>query len=79
MALSKCISKIDKTGLELIEHGVTSFPIACYHDDLQREAVDWHWHRQQRKKESQKGRAGQGRPGQSRFPRQKGRPSAGSC
>lgn len=44
MALSKCISKIDKTGLELIEHGVTSFPIACYHDDLQREAVDWHWH-----------------------------------
>ena len=44
MALSKCISKIDKTGLELIEHGVTSFPIACYHDDLRRESVDWHWH-----------------------------------
>ena len=44
MALSECISKIDKTGLELIEHGITSFPIACYHDDLQRESVDWHWH-----------------------------------
>lgn len=44
MALSECISKIDKTGLELIEHGVTSFPIACYHDDLQRESIDWHWH-----------------------------------
>ena len=34
--LLECISKIDKTGLELIEHGITSFPIACYHDDLQR-------------------------------------------
>ena len=44
MALSECISKIDKTGLELIEHGIASFPIACYHDDLQRECVDWHWH-----------------------------------
>ena len=44
MSLSQCISKIDKTGLELIEHGITSFPIACYHDDLQRESVDWHWH-----------------------------------
>ena len=28
MALSECISKIDKTGLELIEHGIASFPIA---------------------------------------------------
>lgn len=44
MSLLKYTSKIDKTGLELIEHGVTSFPVACYHDDLQRRAIDWHWH-----------------------------------
>ena len=44
MALSACISKIDKTGLELVEHGTLDFPIACYHDDLSRLAVDWHWH-----------------------------------
>lgn len=42
--MSQCISKIDKTGLELIEHGITSFPIACYHTDLQSKSVDWHWH-----------------------------------
>lgn len=44
MALSACISKTDRTGQELIEHGTLAFPIACYHDDLHRLAVDWHWH-----------------------------------
>lgn len=44
MALSECVSKIDKTGRELIEHGNIRFPIACYHDDLLELPVDWHWH-----------------------------------
>ncbi len=44
MALSECVSKIDKTGLELVEHGTTSLPMACYHDDLAALSVDWHWH-----------------------------------
>jgi AraC-like DNA-binding protein len=44
MALSICDSKTDAQGRELIEHGTTFFPIACYHDDLQKLAVPWHWH-----------------------------------
>lgn len=44
MALSECNWKNEKTGLELIEHGNISFPIACYHDDLIEVPVDWHWH-----------------------------------
>ncbi len=44
MALSDCVSKIDKTGLELVEHGTTGLPMACYHDDLVALGVDWHWH-----------------------------------
>lgn len=44
MALSECVSFIDKTGLELVEHGNRRFPIACYHDNLKELAVDWHWH-----------------------------------
>ena len=44
MALSECKMIIDKTGLELVEHGKTDFPIACYNDDLGQFSVDWHWH-----------------------------------
>lgn len=44
MALSLCASQVDVTGRELIEHGKTPFPIACYHDDLVKAAVPWHWH-----------------------------------
>jgi AraC-like DNA-binding protein len=44
MALSLCDTKTDAHQRELIEHGTTSFPIACYHDDLQDVSVPWHWH-----------------------------------
>lgn len=44
MALSECNVRVDATGRELIEHGRTAFPVACYHDDLQKESVPWHWH-----------------------------------
>lgn len=44
MALSICNTTTDANGRELIEHGTALFPIACYHDDLAREPVPWHWH-----------------------------------
>lgn len=44
MALSLCKTVTDAQGRELLEHGTPLFPIACYHDDLQKEWVPWHWH-----------------------------------
>lgn len=44
MALSLCDIKINGQGRELLEHGTALFPIACYHDDLIKEDVPWHWH-----------------------------------
>ena len=44
MALAECNTTVDWTGRELIEHGTTSFPIACYHDDFRICDVPWHWH-----------------------------------
>lgn len=44
MALHNCCTRVDEKGLELVEHGTTLFPIACYHDDLAKEEVPWHWH-----------------------------------
>lgn len=44
MALSLCNTTTDASGRELVEHGTALFPIACYHDDLAREPVPWHWH-----------------------------------
>lgn len=44
MALAFCNTITDNQGRELITHGTPQFPIACYHDDLQWEAVPWHWH-----------------------------------
>lgn len=44
MALGICCTSVDKNGLELVEHGTTQFPIACYHDDLSSGEVPWHWH-----------------------------------
>lgn len=44
MPLSLCDTKTDEHGRELIDHGTTLFPIACYHDDLQSVSVPWHWH-----------------------------------
>lgn len=44
MALSECNPTIASDGRELVEHGTAAFPIACYHDDLLRSEVPWHWH-----------------------------------
>ena len=45
MALSSCIPvSTDAKGRKLIEHGTALFPVACYHDDLQRLEVAWYWH-----------------------------------
>lgn len=44
MALSSCNSTIDQSKRELISHGITMFPIACYDDDLNAMSVPWHWH-----------------------------------
>lgn len=45
MALSVCgpIST-DQQGRELVEHGTTLFPVACYHDNISQAYVAWHWH-----------------------------------
>lgn len=44
MTLTPCASRVSPQGLELNQHGTGLFPIACYHDDLLREPVPWHWH-----------------------------------
>ena len=44
MALASCGTQINEQGRELAQHGTTQFPIACYHDDLAKSPVPWHWH-----------------------------------
>lgn len=44
MALNECNIAIDSDGRELLEHGSTAFPIACYEDDFRMADVPWHWH-----------------------------------
>lgn len=44
MAISDCKTSTDHTGKELVEHGTTAFPVACYHDDFREGGVPWHWH-----------------------------------
>lgn len=45
MALSTCVPvSTDPNGREQIKHGTALFPVACYHDDLHRFGVEWHWH-----------------------------------
>lgn len=44
MALAECMTTVDKSGRELVEHGTTAFPIACYQDDFRKMDVPWHWH-----------------------------------
>ena len=44
MALSKYVIQINEKGEELLAHGDTFFPVACYHDDLLSDVVPWHWH-----------------------------------
>lgn len=46
MAVSECLNHINEQGLELIEHGNTAFPAACYYDDLIEMEVEWHWHQE---------------------------------
>ena len=42
--LSDCNTTVDAERRELIQHGTVAFPIGCYHDDLRRTDVIWHWH-----------------------------------
>lgn len=44
MAISECVLQVGDNGQELVRHGTSSFPIACYHDDLRKMEVPWHWH-----------------------------------
>lgn len=44
MSLSLCNCIVDDTRKELAQHGTPFFPIACYHDNLGKESVPWHWH-----------------------------------
>ena len=44
MALTEACCTVDSQGRELLAHGTTAFPIACYHDDFSRADLPWHWH-----------------------------------
>lgn len=44
MALTECNTTVGSDGRELLEHGTTIFPIACYEDDFRICDVPWHWH-----------------------------------
>lgn len=44
MALSECITQTNRQGRELGDHGTADFPVACYHDNLAKDDVPWHWH-----------------------------------
>lgn len=44
MPASKCVINVDSRGMELARHGSSSFPIACYNDNLMGNPVPWHWH-----------------------------------
>lgn len=45
MALSKCNPvATDEHGRELVDHGSSLFPMACYHDNPTEIDVGWHWH-----------------------------------
>ncbi len=44
MGLAICEVITDLHDQELTKHGHTSFPIACYDDDLTVADVSWHWH-----------------------------------
>jgi len=44
MALADCGAQVNAQGRELVEHGTTLFPIACYYDRMAQDVVPWHWH-----------------------------------
>lgn len=44
MALGKCGVVTDQKGWEMRVHGTALFPIGCYHNNLPKDLVPWHWH-----------------------------------
>lgn len=42
--LSECNTTVGRYFREQAQHGTIAFPCACYHDDLAKEDVPWHWH-----------------------------------
>lgn len=44
MAQNRRGTPTDSRRRELIDHGTTLFPVACYHDDLRDNPLPWHWH-----------------------------------
>ena len=42
--LSECNTTVDRYFREQAQHGTIAFPCACYHDELAKEDVPWHWH-----------------------------------
>ena len=44
MALGKCGFVTDQKGWEMRVHGTPLFPVGCYHNDLPKDLVPWHWH-----------------------------------
>lgn len=44
MPSETCSISVDSHGRELVDHGTTAFPIACYYDDWTNEVLPWHWH-----------------------------------
>ena len=42
--LSPCNTTVDRSFREQVQHGTTTFPCACYYDDLSKGDVPWHWH-----------------------------------
>lgn len=45
MLIGECGAvETDASGKELVTHGNSQFPLAIYHDHLEIQDVDWHWH-----------------------------------
>lgn len=44
MVILDCNSRIAPDKKELVRHGTAAFPVGCYHDDLRKDEVPWHWH-----------------------------------
>lgn len=44
MVVTDCNSRVAPDKRELVRHGTAAFPVGCYHDDLCRDEVPWHWH-----------------------------------
>ena len=44
MALGRCGVVTDQKGWEMRVHGTALFPIGCYHNNLPKDLVPWHWH-----------------------------------